>query len=895
MRQKSVSALYGSLIAGVVCLSAFVASAAAVAKIEVADGQTYELAADAAANAVNCVHQSGTLLVLGEGCTVKLTGTAATEGDDFILRAGIKCASGDFTIDGTELVNYSKTLKWRGSAVAGCANVTGFDALRYGTESAGSKSDINFITFAADVKGVPVAFGGGVYMIKTPVSTTFSYESGALLWPGSVEAMLHDADNASTNEFGALEVEGWDIGLVVDNVRGKTAIPYDKVRIHGSNALAFRPCSVNVSDTDVGGWGGSTGGGNDCDIELVDAESTLETYHSRLGYLKGDISGAGSVLIKNAGPICFDGRLTYTGATTFASTGSRIVIADSEPKTEKFFFDKPGSVEFTAPMTTIKRIESSEANSFALLPEGGELNVKVVAGRFAFTNTTGKVIVDKIEGDKSIITVDDGAEILVKDCDAGAIIKVMSESATIGFGEGTHASLSLTGSDMPEVEITVTSGRFDFATDFRYGGCEKLKTVRVTGTAEALVPADCPFAVVAAGGKVIRASASSGKIAFWGDADKEDSFVFSKKENPDLLVADNTISLWKDCREDVTDWSFAWTRFAVTDTAGWNGWTSVRVDRLANGPSGKAYVELSGTNKRLAAWPGQMLNWTTSTPRTKVGRIPSEYAIVVAKKTSITQDSGYGATMLGDDDYKLSRPKHDTAALFTNENVVVYRDGARIDSPTTTPYNYRKWEVYSYTTDGAKIIGLSSDNPEANNGGGIFDIAEVMVFSEVPTPTERVAYENYLATKWGLTVTHTPEEDALFNTLTATGHGELVFTEPKVGAVDVSGFVGKITLTDLLDPTDVVSFTVGGGEDAPFAVTHVAIDRTQRTLTVDFSLPDAKQPRDYAGYTFFTVPDGWTMNVGTVTNPQDWNYRLSTENGVTTFRLNRPGLVLIIK
>ena len=110
MSQKSVSALHRALLAGVVCLSAFVASAA-LAKIEVADGQTYELAADAAANAVNCVHQSGTLLVLGEGCTVKLTGTAATAGEDFVLRAGIKCASGDFTIDCTELVNYSKTLK----------------------------------------------------------------------------------------------------------------------------------------------------------------------------------------------------------------------------------------------------------------------------------------------------------------------------------------------------------------------------------------------------------------------------------------------------------------------------------------------------------------------------------------------------------------------------------------------------------------------------------------------------------------------------------------------------------------------------------------------------------------------------------------------------------------
>ena len=45
MSQKSVSALHRALLAGVVCLSAFVASAA-LAKIEVADGQTYELATE---------------------------------------------------------------------------------------------------------------------------------------------------------------------------------------------------------------------------------------------------------------------------------------------------------------------------------------------------------------------------------------------------------------------------------------------------------------------------------------------------------------------------------------------------------------------------------------------------------------------------------------------------------------------------------------------------------------------------------------------------------------------------------------------------------------------------------------------------------------------------------
>ena len=894
MSQKSVSALHRAFLAGVVCVSAFVASAA-LTKIEVADGQTYELAADAAANAVNCVHQSGTLLVLGEGCTVKLTGTAATEGEDFVLRAGVKCASGDFTIDGTELVNYSKTLKWRGSAVAGCANVTGFDALRYGTESAGSKSDINFITFAADIKGVPVAFGGGVYMVKTPVSTTFSYESGALLWPGSVEAMLHDADNASTNEFGALEVEGWDIGLVIDSIRGKTDIPYDKVRIHGSNALAFRPCGVSVTDTDVGGWGGSTGGGNDCDIELVDAESALETYHSRLGYLKGDISGAGSVLIKNVGPICFDGRLTYTGETKLSSDGAKIVIADATPATSQFNFGKYNYVEFTAPTTTINKIISPESKSCVYLPANGVLNVGVVTGTFAFTNTTGKVVIDKLEGGTSIITVDEGAEVVVKDCDAGAIIKVMSESAMIGFGEeGTHPGVTFADAVPEGAELTVTSGRFDFARDFRNSGCAKLSTVRVAGAAEAVVPADCPFAVIAAGGKVIRASVSSAKIAFWGDADKVDSFVFSKDMNPDLGVKDYTISLWKDCREAMTDWSFAWTRFRVADTTEWNKYTSVRVDRIANGLNGRAYVELGAGNKRLAVWPGQTMDWTTNPGRTKVGQMPSEYAIVVAKKATLSGTSN-GATMLGDLDYKLSRPVHNTAALFTNENVIVYRDGAQVDTPTATPYNIGKWEVYSYTTDGAKIIGLSSDDPSQNTGGGGFDVAEVMVFSEVPTPTERVAYENYLAAKWGLTVTHTPVEESLVNTLTVAGRGELVFTEPNVGAVDVADFVGKITLTDLLDATDTVAFTVGGGDDAPFTVTKVALDREQKKLVVDFALPDAPQPRDKTVYAFFQAPDGWTMEIGSVTNPRDWNYKLSTENGVTTFSLNPPGFVLILR
>ena len=99
------------------------------------------------------------------------------------------------------------------------------------------------------------------------------------------------------------------------------------------------------------------------------------------------------------------------------------------------------------------------------------------------------------------------------------------------------------------------------------------------------------------------------------------------------------------------------------------------------------------------------------------------------------------------------------------------------------------WQIVSLdmTTTNTVLIGLSGH--QGNNFGGM-NYAEVIFFSEKPTPTERMACELYLAKKWGLETAYTPWD---------TGYTEL------------SGN-GTLTLdnANLPDHDDVSEVTVAG-------------------------------------------------------------------------------------
>ena len=99
------------------------------------------------------------------------------------------------------------------------------------------------------------------------------------------------------------------------------------------------------------------------------------------------------------------------------------------------------------------------------------------------------------------------------------------------------------------------------------------------------------------------------------------------------------------------------------------------------------------------------------------------------------------------------------------------------------------WQIVSLdmTATNTVLIGLSGH--QGNNYGGM-NYAEVIFFSEKPTPTERMACELYLAKKWGLETAYTPWD---------TGYTEL------------SGN-GTLTLdnANLPDHDDVSEMTVAG-------------------------------------------------------------------------------------
>ena len=65
--------------------------------------------------------------------------------------------------------------------------------------------------------------------------------------------------------------------------------------------------------------------------------------------------------------------------------------------------------------------------------------------------------------------------------------------------------------------------------------------------------------------------------------------------------------------------------------------------------------------------------------------------------------------------------------------------------------------------EGIDIPGSSSD------GNGGFDYAEIMLFTEAPTETERKVAEEYLAAKWGIPCVHSDTREAVSLKLAVSG------------------------------------------------------------------------------------------------------------------------------
>ena len=271
-------------------------AADSMTKVYVNDGETYELDVAGTANTANnaTVHGSytyyGVNLVLGTGCTVKLTG-AAGDGSDFTLNAAVYCPSGSFTIDGSELQGYSDTLRWCGCAYApyGTATVKGFKRIVFGNTkvlventTASVAINVGDVLFD-DATAEGLVFTNTAAICRALATCPYTVAPGTVFWPAYRDALSAEGD--------VFAPDGWTLGIV-----NTGSVAHATIRVPDGYNLPFRPCGVQFAEGRMGNWGGMANGLRH-NLVLDGESARLDIWNNASGTVRftGDISGSGSV------------------------------------------------------------------------------------------------------------------------------------------------------------------------------------------------------------------------------------------------------------------------------------------------------------------------------------------------------------------------------------------------------------------------------------------------------------------------------------------------------------------------------------------------------------------------------------------------------------------------
>lgn len=723
-----------------VVLGLIAVSRGAMTPVSVEASATFNLAIDSDMNQTAAINSLGSSLVVDAGATVRLIGATDGGGSDFTMRVALYCANGDFTIDGTDLVNYADTLVLGGCLYCpkGAVTVKGFKKVRFEGQNSGNGTTATLAVQTKDIRFDPVddangvVFSNAVTLVSNFETCPWTVAPGATFWPAFGYA-LYDGESA-TDTF---TPDGWTLGIVhVDSVSNGT------ICVPAGGTMPFRPCRVSFTTTRMGNW-------SPADVHVLSRNVVLEEgacfecWDNRAGTsgITGEVSGAGEFLFtgQSANEIAFliDGRASYTGATVLKgspATAGRdtIIFTDPAPASSNLMFKAilDGSYRFrptgygeTATAVSVKAFTGvSDTQNTVWLEANQTITVGTVSGRLQFRGPASSTIV----------------------------ISNLADRATIRLVEGVKLQVIAAA---PTAQVLL-------------GGVEDVEagTWQISGPIDAAAtPLELDVREVVPGGQICSAGQMrlwrnwEEKVALWTDASVADSFTYVRDMNAGATnVPENGILWWYDRRTDrrtAQDYALAMSRFRIDETANLNKYPTLFPLVTTGMNNGLSCVDFSKSQQmRLGVLhPGTALS---NTLKGDFAGVATKSAVVVACPAS----SNAGSAILSTTDGRLAASRKGyNGYMFTNENVTVYRDGQPIANPTQTPWGNSQlaWHIFSFTTDDAVVNGLTTaDDPHASDQGGGWKYAEVLLFSEDLTEGERQVVENRLAEKWGFTLPH---------------------------------------------------------------------------------------------------------------------------------------------
>lgn len=764
------------------------------------DGSEVEIAhADAAFNNTDSV------LNIGENSVIRLTAAAAGTGL-FDFKPVVHCTNGQarITVDATAAAQAGFTgIRWYNHVRAlGGITVKGLDKIVFGTASKvnGGTTDDNTYLDAVfsfvDADGVPIAAPAGITVTNAAVlgvaqTCPLIPAANAWIWP------------YGANTYGTpgetLDITGYNLGIITVN-----GIAADAIRVPAGSQLAARPCGIMYEAKNGDAYFYKWGGGKQTVNKPVILDGGSFYIKSTPNYTHtGAITGNGSLLYEGgATAIGTFSSPGFTGAIT--NNGNRLVFggsitapvvinAGSDTQVRTLAFEPAnylaGSTVTTGPVTG-----NSFDTSAVEVQVKQTLTLASVANRLAFTHAgcEAVAVVESVQSD-AILAVEDGMELRI--LAQGNETKVVPRN-TKGSGNWTISGPASGERVNVLLAQTPAGARLAFGGKIHVTGLPaNVAEITILDGADVTGDITNNCRITSMGGKWIMPNWHD-KIALWCDATAADSFVYVHDLNSDAKLDANRIFKWYDCREERrthNDYALVMGRFGRSETANIEKYPTLYPAVTSDAASfeGKLqYVKGSlGNQTRLGILAADDALVGQRTADTAFGEIESVYAIVVTRNVSATQG---GAALCSREGALAASAKGYNGTIFTNDNLVVYRDGARV-TPTATTWGNSQWHIYSFTTDGAKITGICNAVNAGTSEGGGFDYAEIMIFNVMPTEAERRVAEAYLAAKWGFELAIEDSEiDA--EAVSLSGYGETALVKPTRlagsfgGTLDLAGF-----------------------------------------------------------------------------------------------------------
>ena len=714
----------------------------------VTDGMTFEMTSVAGTNAQTDFNVYASFIDCSGTCTVKILNDG---GDD--VRPRFRLAAG--TVLTIDMTARSSSARFNGGLFAeeGAKIIvkSDFGNITLGRDGSGSSSyavlnvdDMSFVNSNGDPVSGKITFWRSNLWFHLPSGVTFAYSTKPSIYAYGAGVL---AAAGLENGSGEVSFSGFEL---IDPGQGDVSAG-QTVRVGANGTFKVLPCTTDAAAASLS-W--TVDWANDRNVILEDSTATFAIGSRYSGDFTGTLTGAGKVRMATHADDEYDwtagtkNRVTFSNAPSVAGA---LTLATAKAHLELAAGGSFGSFSSASGAYVL----TPGNNTFTVTGESSDGRVRVAAGGALTLNAgTGTLIVEgdtRLTSSFSLAALSEGGQVKYRStvaasssvtgvrkvetgegglyflggCDLANIDTGVTGVKTIALS-GTGNNVSSLAADY-EIELADASSSARIVAD-----ATNTPSIRLNGGAITLVPSDSVTNIL-------------NRALLWCDASAEGTWtqnIYNDNEMTYAVLYGNlknnvypVADYWHDVRGQQ---AYAFRRLPANNSA--NYISPHRVTGDWNGPYMSLDVRDASGKARAC--------------RYRITRNGSPENNVAAKLVVMVFDSspGGGKAVLGNKNGDFARASAKvTSPILPSActDCAVWLDGEAQVNPTDCYFN-GGWQIVTIDPGAHTISGLALPNDTNTDAGGGMNVAEILIFTEALTDTERLRVERYLAEKWGL-------------------------------------------------------------------------------------------------------------------------------------------------